>query len=847
MAPDFPFFQSSRPALVHLEIPTNPIRRRATTTPGRGAPLREVDRRQHGQSLIRRIEEINSELDEIQEERASQGLPLEVGLVLEMDTAPGYPLSSDQVHSLTTSSGISLLYARPGFNEDGSESTKILLHVPYGELSSLANKFREYAEGVTTLGNTPKPWVANIERISRAALKALWTDDTQMPEDNELHWWQFWVRRSTGNWTRFEHFANISGIRLKPERLNFPEHIVVVGQSRKSQLESSLDLLNTLAELRAARPAYIDLSDLGMDEQNEWIDYALSRIEYPDENAPAVCLLDSGVNRGHRLLAPILSSSDNHTIFPDGDTSDSCSGSGHGTLMAGLATYGDLRQLILTSGQWPLSHRLEGVKMFDLNRPHEPENYGAVTIQAVAMPEITAPNRKRVYSLSITDIGFNTGKPSAWSAAIDSLAFGSEEEEEPKRLIIVSAGNVDVFADEGNLGYPEENLRRPIQDPAQAWNALTVGAISHRDRVFETDPESSLLTPIATQGDLCPHTRTSLVWDSHWPIKPEIVMEGGNAAIHPQNGVERRESLDLLSTSASFLYRPIAPFRGTSAATALAARLTAQIRANYPMLRPETVRGMIIHSARWNDRMLSGLNPHQSGARDRVELLMRRFGFGEPDSARALASFQNEVTLFHEAQISPYTGSTGSATINDCHIHELRLPTSLLQSLGATTCRMRVTLSYFIAPNPTASNRIPGSRYRYAGALLRYRVKHKDESVDEFMRLVAQEAEEDGDLVNEVESLHDPSWALGPQLRNKSGSIIHDIWEGSAADLTQMDRIAVYPVKGWWAKKSFRDGPWHHCHRKPLRYSLIISIEADADIPLYTEISNLLSVPLDAT
>ena len=62
-----------------------------------------------------------------------------------------------------------------------------------------------------------------------------------------------------------------------------------------------------------------------------------------------------------------------------------------------------------------------------------------------------------------------------------------------------------------------------------------------------------------------------------------------------------------------------------------------------------------------------------------------------------------------------------------------------------------------------------------------------------------------------------------------------------------MDRIAVYPVKGWWASRSFPVGsPWHNCHLRPIRYSLIVSIEVAADVQIYSEIRNLISVPVGA-
>jgi hypothetical protein len=36
--------------------------------------------------------------------------------------------------------------------------------------------------------------------------------------------------------------------------------------------------------------------------------------------------------------------------------------------------------------------------------------------------------------------------------------------------------------------------------------------------------------PIALEGGLSPFTTTSRTWDAAWPLKPEIVLEGGNAA-----------------------------------------------------------------------------------------------------------------------------------------------------------------------------------------------------------------------------------------------------------------------------------------------------------------------------
>jgi hypothetical protein len=844
------------PTLKHLVIETQP--RRVNAAAGQRARPRfhNVERGEHYRSLSAQVQAVESELDDIQKDRLLQGMPGRVDLILEIDSEPEYKLSAQDIHALSRGSDIVLLQARPLLTEDGKEFTRVLLHVPYGQLPALADKFKKYGEGLTELGNVPNPWVANVSRIARAAMQSLWTDLEPMPADDAVHWWQFWIRRNpTPNVDAFEAQATQAGLALRREKLRLPEHIVMVGSGTIQQLAGSLDLLNTLAEIRAARPWHYELSELSGDEQHEWIAAAIERMILPGEDAPVVCILDSGINRGHPLLAPLLAEADNHTIFPDGVPSDAERGSGHGTLMAGLAAYADLRGLMLEAGAWTQRHRLEGVKLIDPSVPHEPQNYGAVTVQAVVTPEV-GPNRKRVYVMAVTATGDTHGQPSAWSAAVDNCAFGAEEEGEPKRLIIVSAGNVDALALDKDYAYAATNWQSQIEDPAQAWNAVTVGAMTRRDQVLETDPESSLLTPVAPAGGLSPLSRTSCEWQAHWPMKPEIVMEGGNVARTPDGSTERRDSLDLLSTSADFRLRSLAPFRATSAASALAAHLAASIQAAYPHLRPETIRGLMVHAARWSDAMLSGLNPHRAFTREKREQfnrLLRSYGYGEPNSARATHSSQQEVTLLREDELNPYKGSPGNASLNDCHVHRLALPTEFLRTLGATTCTMRITLSYFTAPNPSASNRIPGSRYRYGGALLRFRVKHKDESEEDFMQHVSAEAneeqdEQDVDEGGGPDSLNDRAWAFGPRLRGKGGSMIQDVWQGNAADLAAMDHIAVFPVKGWWASRSFpSDSPWHRYHLKPLRYSLIVSVEVSADIPLYTEIQNLLQVPLDAS
>ena len=65
---------------------------------------------------------------------------------------------------------------------------------------------------------------------------------------------------------------------------------------------------------------YID--DLNPDEQVEWTNDLAERIEWPSTNVPAVCLLDTGVNRAQNLIEPALADQDMHAVVSNWGTDD---------------------------------------------------------------------------------------------------------------------------------------------------------------------------------------------------------------------------------------------------------------------------------------------------------------------------------------------------------------------------------------------------------------------------------------------------------------------------------------------------------------------------------------------
>ena len=718
--------------------------------------------------------------------------------------------------------------------------------VPDGKLDHFERLIREYLEENRDKAGVRRDnqrLIDAIEQIRAASLRALWTDAAEEfpTQDEGSVWWEVWlpVRRNRDRVTGwFRERAEAQGIEVAQEELRFPERTVLMARSAVDQMHRSMVTLNSIAELRRPKETADFFDALERDEQAEWLDDLMARIRVANvtDATPYACLLDTGVNRGHRLLAPALDANDLHTVEPGWGTNDDA---GHGTAMAGLALVGDLTEHLAGNDPVEIEHRLESVKLIprDRVRGAGPRHHGYLTVEAVARPEVTAPLRRRVFGMAVTARDDrDRGRPSAWSAAIDSLAVDFDGDGFNPRLLIVSAGN----ASDPNAwpDYPDSNDTDGVHDPAQAWNALTVGASTELVRITEADAGG--YSSIAPEGGLSPFSTTSLTWQPHWPLKPDVVFEGGNVAKDPSRAVWLPSSLSLLTTHHLPVNRLFTTFNATSAATALASRFAAQIMAVYPRLWPETIRALIVHSAEWSDAMKrqyfrAGKWPTKE---DYVHLI-RRCGFGVPDIDRAMWTVENSVTLVVEEHLHPFkrTG-TGSPSLRDMQLHDLPWPSDTLEDLGETPVEMRVTLSYFVEPNP--SRRGHRSRYRYESHGLRFDVKRPLESVADFRKRVNLAARDEGKR-NPGRGDRDPAWLVGAQGRHR-GSLHSDIWRGTAADLASRGVIAVYPTAGWWKTR-------HALERydKAARYALIVSIRTpEVDVDLRTEVGNQIAVGVEA-
>lgn len=706
------------------------------------------------------------------------------------------------------------------------KTTYATVYVPHEQKNYFLKKLQQYAEEETEKGNPRHDdFIRSIADIRKALLvESFWQDTPSLIPQDEAKWCEVWLRNETEDVVaRFESLLVEHQIQARSGTVKFPERAVKVVLADREQLAQLTTLSDDIAEYRLAKQTAAFWTEMENREQAEWVVDLQSRLRVDEGSDVSVCILDTGVNNGHPLLSPILDDGDCQAVMSRWGTHDH---DGHGTLMAGVAAYGDLKACLESMDTVSLGHQLESVKIL----PPPPESnshdlWGDIVTQGIALSEIQAAERNRVHVLAVTASDTrDRGRPSSWSGQIDQLASGAEGGR--KRLIVVSAGNTTNGLRPDR--YPHAQVTDSIHDPAQAWNALTVGA--YTELVEFQNPTLEGYSPLAPQGALSPFSTTSTTWEDKWPSKPEIVMEGGNA-IH--DGVSEAldcEDLSILSTYHDLTVSHFYPFNMTSAATAQAAWLAARIQQQYHDAWPETVRGLMIHSARWTDSLKKQFLADDS--KGSYGNLIRICGYGVPDLGRALYSASNSLTLISQAEMQPYDKKEFSGyKTKEMHLYDLPWPTEVLLGLPPDVrVEMRITLSYFIEPGPGEIGW--RDRYRYPSHVLRFDINSPRESKEEFVKRINKASRDEDEGRPETESASE-KWRIGSRARNK-GSVHSDIWEGTAADLATSNLIAVYPLIGWWRERSHL-GKWD----SKTRYALIVSISTpEEDVDIYTPVAN---------
>ena len=744
------------------------------------------------------------------------------GTIVEVETlAPeGVRAKAAKIPTGLDFPGQDIVVLRSRRNADRTESA--VLFVPDNAQAFLLDRIARYGE--EDLGNRARPDVPRfetIEAIRTAVIQVLFAGPVDF-EDTEPAWWELWIRQPVARAESIAAAARNEHLDVHADRLVFPDTVVLFIHATVAQL---LDLAQrapgAISEIRRATGTiepFLDQGTFALGQAAVVADLT-ARITPPADGVPVVCILDTGIAGAHPLVAPALAGA--WAFDERWGTDDHEPHGGHGTAMAGLVLYGDLEGAANDQRPLELSHAVESMKFlpprgFDAT---EPSRYGFVTQGAVALAEVERPNAARSFCIATSSPDFSPSRPSSWSGAIDQLCAGAmpgERQDQqsatdhPKRLVLIAAGNV--------IGGQREEVEahKSLEDPAQSWNAITVGGFTAKEAV-PADPPG--LQPLVPANHRSPFSRGSQDLPSDLtPIKPEVLFEAGNMLVDGTGFCGNHPAVSLLALSSDVENEPLMPFNATSAAAGVAGNFVGQLQAELPDLWPETYRALMVDSATWPQPIRSqlvGRGAHWKSIKGKRQHILRDVGYGVPDLERAFRSARNDVTLIAQAEIQPFAaGPNGQPPVfNEMHFYDLPWPSALLQELENETVTLKVTLSYFIEPNLSGRAATRPDTYRSFG--LRFEMKKRTETAAAFRRRLTQPRDSDEPAANEGSH-----WLLGPNAF-QAGSLHCDLWRGAAVDLASHDEIAVYPVGGWWKSHTGQQ----RMNDKG-RYALILSLSA---------------------
>lgn len=526
------------------------------------------------------------------------------------------------------------------------------------------------------------------------------------------------------------------------------------------------------------------------------------RIESPDDNAPIICVIDSGVQEEHKYLEPAIIHDDSKSFLIDDEgIADKVNNGGHGTRVAGAILY---PRQIPNEGDYKLPCWIRNMRVLDENNsmPAEHSYPPKIISDSVKKYYIESEPKTRIFNHSIgSSKSCEMKHMTAWAAEIDNQSYNNDV------LFIQAAGNVqpDIITAYWKAGYPypkylERALCR-ISDPAQSLQAITVGSVSVSD--FETEDEIAL----GKKGEVSSFSRSGPgIWDV---LKPEVVEYGGTHAYmkgsDPPRFVTPPEVCPNLIRKSpegpAFACDDI----GTSFSTPKVTYIASQLEKLFPNSPALLYRALIAQSARWNDN-IDGADAEKS------VFNLRHIGYGFPDVERATHNNDYRVTL-----ITPSLMEIGNA---EAHIFKISIPEELSNVGEEYNILVEITLSYAASPRRTRRS-VKG----YLSTWLDWCCSRMGEDAETFAARILKTGSiiaDDGDF----------NWVLGDATNRgaadgfsrKNGTLQKDWCVIKSNQLSDAFCIAVRGHKGWG--EMFK-----------AKYSLAVSFEAiDQDVPIYEPI-----------
>ena len=523
----------------------------------------------------------------------------------------------------------------------------------------------------------------------------------------------------------------------------------------------------------------------------------------PDADAPAVCVIDSGIQEGHIFIQPAIDHQTSYCFLPGKQTTDVgdfVAPGGHGTRVSGAVLYGET---VLPNGAPKLPFWIQNARVLDEQNKMPEEIFPPEVLRAAVTRFHNSPRQTRIFNHSINASGYcRTCHMSAWAAEIDLLSATHDI------LIVQSAGNlpktgpipyigVKDHLDAGRV-YPkylyEDSAR--IANPAQSLQALTVGSIAYG--AFEDGEWRSFGRK---DGHPSAFSRSGPgIWNV---IKPEVVEYGGDDSRNSNNPIDVRDGGIALASPElvrSTMFPPGPAYDRDAVGTSFAAPKVARIAARLQPVLPDEpallYRALIVQSARW-PAWAEGLMTQLRQTADqeqrqtlieKVSRVIRCIGYDVPDVIRATTNTDYRTTFITNGQMS--------IRPLEAHIYQVPVPSELRGAGDEYDIRIDVTLSYVAQPRRTRRR-----LRRYLSTWVDWKSSRLGESIASFRVRALKEAQ-DGENIQPGATL---PWVLQGKsddglirgTKRNNGTVQKDWAVVKSNTLPEDFCIAVVGHKGW--------------------------------------------------
>lgn len=425
------------------------------------------------------------------------------------------------------------------------------------------------------------------------------------------------------------------------------------------RVKISYDILNEIIQLKEI--ARVDRPFIPIFKLSDYFSQDVGDLQIlsPHDDAVGVLIVDSGITSNHPLLEKAVGSEENFQEV-EKELQDKV---GHGTSVAGVAIYGDIKSK-LNSQKFNPSNWLFSAKVM-----YGKEDFHG-NLEAVYDEDKLFENQlnrairsfldNEYYKIKVVNISFGNSTQTMGeknnrqfplASLLDDLAYEYKDV-----VFVVSAGNSDprnAFEEleeiiEGYPNYLVENENFRIINPATSALSLTTGSIAQEVTISKQSLDShksNIYTPIAQQDEPSPFTRTG--FGINGMLKPELVHYGGNIILKKEFGRIIEDvggKLPLLSNNPT---RRLFDFDiGTSFSAPMVTQLLGEIANKFPEKSANFLKNLLIQST--NPTEVEGFSGTDSYRRKSTYKVQ---GYGKPNYEKAISSFDNRVVLLDEGVI----------------------------------------------------------------------------------------------------------------------------------------------------------------------------------------------------